>query len=306
MTIHPQSASVSQQTEIVLACRDGVALRGHFWPCGSVRRNGVVVINPTFGAPARTYHRYAAFLARHGFDVLTYDYRGVGLSRPDKLRGCRYRLREWGLYDCDAALAFSQRISPGARLIVIGHGFGGCLPGLAPNGLHISRILTMGTLYGSWGDYPRDQRRRLFWQWHVAMPALTARYGYFPGKRVGLSEDLPKGVANAWSFRRRDIELNHPSRMRPSVRAGFSSVIAPILAIVMSDDEFGVISAANNALRYYTDAERQSILLDPQDFGCEKIGHFGMFETPREADLWQKTLGWLRDGANPWSERRFR
>jgi predicted alpha/beta hydrolase len=306
MTIHPPAPSVSQQTEIVLACRDGVALRGRFWPCGSARPHGVVVINPAFGAPARGYHPYAAFLARHGFDVITYDYRGVGLSRPDKLRGCRYRLREWGLYDCEAALVFMRRIAPGAPLIVVGHGLGGCLPGLAPSGLHISRILTMGTLHGSWRDYAPGQRLRLLWRWQLAMPALTARYGYFPGKRFGWSEDMPKSVANAWSFRRQNMELNYPARMRPSVRAGFSSVIAPILAIVMSDDEFGGATAANRALSYYSDAERQAVLLDPVDFGCEQIGHFGMFEAPREADLWPKTLAWLRDGANPWSEKRFR
>ncbi len=33
------------------------------------------------------YHHYAAYLAANRFAVVTYDYRGIGLSRPADLPG---------------------------------------------------------------------------------------------------------------------------------------------------------------------------------------------------------------------------
>src|ERR1700761_6415905 len=108
---------------VALPCDDGVILHGHLWisPHGSAGR---VIINPATGVLARFYHRYARFLANHGFDVLTYDYRGIGASRPSKLRGCGYRWRDWGERDFEAALRFMRRRKGDAALNVVGHSFG--------------------------------------------------------------------------------------------------------------------------------------------------------------------------------------
>ena len=82
--------------EIALRCRDDVILQGHLWrpPAGSA--GDTIIVNPATGVLARYYHRYARFLAEAGFYVVTYDYRGIGASRPPSLRGCGYRWREWG------------------------------------------------------------------------------------------------------------------------------------------------------------------------------------------------------------------
>jgi predicted alpha/beta hydrolase len=45
-------------------------------------RAGAVVINSATATPQAYYYRYAQYLARAGIPVLTYDYRGVGRSRP--------------------------------------------------------------------------------------------------------------------------------------------------------------------------------------------------------------------------------
>ena len=55
---------------------DGYVLHGHVWahaqPCAS---RPVVVVNPATAVLSRYYARFAAFLHRHGFDVVSYDYR---------------------------------------------------------------------------------------------------------------------------------------------------------------------------------------------------------------------------------------
>ena len=101
---------------VEIRCSDGLVLGGHLWAAGGSETFGSVVINPATGVLARYYHYYARFLAAHGFDVLTYDYRGIGLSRPARLRGCGYRWREWGEQDFDAALRFMRQTGRPAAL----------------------------------------------------------------------------------------------------------------------------------------------------------------------------------------------
>src|SRR5476649_328120 len=78
---------------VAIPCRDGYRLVGRLWRpahgCGS----GTVIVNPATGVLARYYHHFARFLTEQGFTVLTYDYRGIGESRPRRLRrsGIRWR-----------------------------------------------------------------------------------------------------------------------------------------------------------------------------------------------------------------------
>ncbi|MCG2842615.1 alpha/beta fold hydrolase [Sandaracinobacter sp. RS1-74] len=261
---------------------------------------GIVIVNPATGVPARYYGRYARFLAEHGFDVLTYDYRGIGSSRPKTLRGCGYRWRDWGEQDFEAAISFAEHHGRGGKLVVVGHSIGGFLPGLAPSAHRIDRMLTVGAQYAWWGDYASHRRLALFLKWHVAMPALTFACGYFPGRRLGWLEDLPAGVALEWSFRRSRFERSHPRAERSRALDRMSAVTAPILAVAVSDDELGTAAAIRRALNYYTGAARSAVLLRPPDYGRDRIGHFGMFHDSHAAGFWLDTLLWLGDGRNPW------
>lgn len=288
---------------VAIDCGDGVRLGGHLWPMWGGRFAGSVVINPATGVLARYYHRYARFLAAHGFDVLTYDYRGIGASCPGGLKGCRHRWRDWGELDVDAALRFMRGRRPGGPLLVVGHSIGGFLPGLAASAPLIDRMLTVGAQYAWCGDYARRRRLGLILKWHLAMPALTALFGYFPGRRLGWLEDLPAGVANEWSFRRARFELSHPPAERAAVLARMAAVTADILAVSVSDDEFGTVPAVRRTLAYYTGAARSAVLLRPSDYGRAAIGHFALFHDSHAAGFWTDTLAWLRDRRNPWPYR---
>jgi predicted alpha/beta hydrolase len=265
-----------------------------------------VVINPATGVLARYYHFYADFLAGQGFDVLTYDYRGIGLSRPERLRGCGFRWRDWGEQDFDAALRFMADRRPNLPVQVVGHSIGGYLPGLSKHGERISRMLTVGAQYAYWRDYAEGHRARLFSKWHVVMPALTVVYGYFPGERLGWLEDLPAGVALEWSFRGRRMEDSHPRAERQEVRERFARVTAPILAVIVSDDDIGTPAAVRRSLAYYSGAERTEVLLQPSRYGLAAIGHFSLFHSRHREGFWADTLRWLKDGINPWADQPSR
>ncbi len=298
MTPHDTASEDGHIVEIV--CRDGIRLGGHLWRAKADAR-AKVIINSATGVLSRYYHRYARFLTEHNFDVLTYDYRGIGASRPERLRGCGYRWRDWGEQDFDAALRFIHDHGAPSPMMVVGHSIGGFLPGLAPSAPLVSRMLTVGAQYAWWGDYAPRSRLQLFLKWHVFMPGVTAALGFFPGRRFGWFEDLPAGVANEWSFHGPKFERSFPREKRDDAVARMAAITAPVLAIAVADDEIATPQAIRRTLRYYSGAEQTLVLIKPSDYGRESIGHFRLFHGSHAPDFWQDTILWLRDGISPWA-----
>ena len=56
-----------------------------FLPRGAKRH--AVLINSATAVPRRLYRGFASYLAGRGCAVLTYDYRGIGGSRPKAMNG---------------------------------------------------------------------------------------------------------------------------------------------------------------------------------------------------------------------------
>jgi hypothetical protein len=46
-------------------------------------------------------------------------------------------------------------------------------------------------------------------------------------------------------------------------------------------------------------------MLAPEDLAVQSIGHFDLFHARHASGFWLDTLLWLRDGINPWPNRRF-
>ncbi len=286
---------------MAFSCDDGVILQGHLWrPDGEAC--GTIIINAATGVLARYYHPYARFLAAAGFAVLTYDYRGIGLSRPPELRGCGYRWRDWGEKDFEAVLRAARARDPRGLLAVVGHSIGGFLIGFAPSAIGVDRILTIGAQYAYWRDYTPSRRRRLVLRWHVVMPALTRAFGYFPGKSLGWLEDLPAGVADEWSFRQARMEASYPADEQPTILSRFAAVRAPILALAASDDEYATETALRRTLAYYPGSARRLVVLTPAHLDLDRLGHFSLFHRRHVAKFWPLTLRWLGKGKDPWPQ----
>ncbi|MGY2176165.1 alpha/beta hydrolase family protein [Pseudomonas azotoformans] len=254
----------------------------------------VVIINAATSVRCRHYARFADYLYTNGFDVITYDYRGIGESRSGSLRGFKASWSDWGALDFEAMLQRAQREFPGQPIDVIGHSFGGCAAGLGASGAVIRRMVTVGAQFAYWRDYAASVRWRMFAKWHVMMPLLTALCGHFPGKRLGWLEDTPAGVVRDWSTPTPRYET------RPSGRAlgelPFSRVKAQILAISITDDPFGTVAAIERLLGYFDGSERTHLRIAPEDIGEKVVGHFAFFRSEYQDRLWPIALAWLQNG----------
>lgn len=291
------TATVSQSFKETAA--DGFVLGGFTWRQALPdTQRPVVIINAATSVHCRHYSRFAAYLFANGFDVITYDYRGIGESRLGSIKGLNASWTDWGALDFEAMLRRAQREFSGQPIDVVGHSFGGCAAGLGESGQVIRRLVTVGAQFAYWRDYAPEQRWRMFGKWHLLMPLLTLFCGYFPGKRLGWLEDTPAGVVRDWSTPTARYE-RRPSGRAMLARTGhlpFANLRAQTLAISISDDPYGTIAAIERLLNYFSHAPNTHLRIDPQDIGEQQVGHFAFFRSAYQATLWPIALNWLQTG----------
>jgi predicted alpha/beta hydrolase len=266
----------------------------------------VIVITGATSVRCRYYSRFADYLYANGFNVVTYDYRGIGESRPASLRRLKADWVDWGEYDLDAILKFAEALDKTAPIYIIGHSIGGFAIGLAPMSRKVRRILTVGANYAYWGDYAPGQMRQLYWKWHVIMPFITYLFGYFPAKRLGWMEDTPAGVVQNWCQMtprfedtvRQDSFIGG-ERESERLKNRFETINAPILAIGLDDDPYATVGAVDRLLNYFSSSQRTHLRIAPADVCASTIGHFGFFHVRFKNSLWPLALTWLQDGILP-------
>ena len=285
---------------------DSYSLGGFVWHSGDAENRPFVLITCATSVRCRYYARFAQYLFEHGYNVLTYDYRGIGESRPPSLKDCDADWADWGEKDLEGALRYIRQLSPNAGIHAVAHSIGGFALGLAPSNHLVERALMVGAQFAHYRDYADEQKWAMLWRWHVVMPLLTRLCGYFPAKKLGWMEDTPAGVALDWS--RMGPAFEHSLRRKPRNRTEAAAVdlkrnmrglSAPILAIATTDDPFATVAATKRLLDYYEDSKRYYLRLRPSTVGENAIGHFAFFHERYRDKLWPLALQWLQSGELP-------
>ena len=261
---------------------------GKAW--GSVLVAGAMGVRQDFYAP------FARFLAQHGLNVLTFDYRGSGWSRPKDLAKLDVNVTDWATKDLGAMIAEAHNPAPHLPLIVIGHSLGGQILGIAPGNASVRAAVnvTAGSGYYRFNDRMRLRVRLL---WFVAFPLLTPLFGYFPGKKLRMVGDLPRGVARQW--RRWCLHPQYLMSEGEEARKAFDRVTAPIVSYSFEDDPMITRAAVASLNSFYRKAHLEHRHVTPAEIGERHIGHFGFFSERRRADLWQDVRDWLYREISP-------
>lgn len=256
------------------------------------------VLHGGAGIPAQRYRHFARFLARSGVPVLTYDYRGIGLSRPGALPGFRSAIEDWAEYDCSAAIGWMRERFAQAELVGIAHSVGALLFGGAHNAAEQARLILVGAHTGYFGDYRPLYRLPMAALWHGVMPALTRLVGYFPARRLGLGEDIPAGIALQWAARRSsDLRPAGASPADERTRRLLDRCAAlerPALMLRFSDDAFATEAGMRRLLSYYPRLSPEYLVFTPADASARGIGHFGFFGRSAGLSLWPRLLARLQ------------
>jgi predicted alpha/beta hydrolase len=277
--------AVTEASEVRVTAADGFPLAATLYPAADAL--AAVVIAPATGVKRRLYDGFARFLAERGIHVVVWDWRGTGDSRPaGGLRGFRATMRQWAELDLTAAIEWAERTWPGVPLLAVGHSFGGQGIGLSPAAPRLRGLVTVAAQSGWWGHWPLALRIRYAALWHVAMPALTHAFGYFPAHRFGAGEDLPKGVALEWARWCR-------SREYLGDYAGHAAMDVPVLAFGFADDDYAPRAAIDALHARYSRAQVERRHVSPREVGVDRIGHFGFFK-PGVPALWGEAAEWIK------------
>lgn len=279
---------IIQATTITLLARDGYPLAAVRYSADGTARGNMIVAGAT-GVQQRFYRRFAEFAARRGFNVLTLDYRGVGLSRPPSLKGFAMSYLDWAYQDLAAAVdLLSQEALP---LYWVGHSFGGHAIGLLPNHDALRACYSLGTGAGWSGWMAPAEALKTRFLWTCVLPLIVRSKGYMAWSLLGMGDDLPLGVYNDWKrwcafphYYFDDPRMSHLAEQYARVRT-------PCLFATSRDDPWAPPRSRDAFVKAYCNAPLTRHDIHPPK-GTEAIGHMGYFRESSQP-LWEEILQWL-------------
>ncbi len=279
----------------LLELGNGESIAVHVYePATSPRAS--VVIPCAMGVAQRYYSHFARWLATQGYLVVTFDYRGVGMSAPRSLRGFDVDIYGWARLDCAVVIDHAKERVPNVPLYWVGHSLGGQLLGLIPNRDKIDRVMTIATGSGYWLENSWPTKRMVWWLWFVVVPITLRLVGYFPGKRLRKVGNLPKNVMAQW--RRWCLSREYVVGAEgDQVRAAYASLRTPIVSVSFTDDEMMSPKGVRSLHALYVNAPIEYRQIAPRDIGVKRIGHFGFFRPQFEQTLWKMVTEWIEAAA---------
>lgn len=275
---------------------DGFELAGRCFGDAATARAGLLIA-PAMGVSQSYYADFAQWMAAQGWLVMSFDYRGMGASRPaamrHSLKGLEADIRTWAERDAAAALdQLASKLGDARPIHWLGHSLGGQILGLLPNRQRVARAVTVGSGSGYWRENAAVLRRYVWWLWYVVVPLSLPLFGYFPGRRLRKVGDLPRGVMAQW--RRWCL---HPGYMMgeggEALKAQYAALRTPMLSLSFTDDEFMSRRNTESLHGFYAGAQPELRRIAPQDIGERRIGHFGFFRSRFQASLWPQVSRWL-------------
>lgn len=277
--------------DLSITVADAGTISATYWPAREPR--ALVLLHPATGVPQGYYQSFARYLADAGLSVLTYDYRGIGRSRPPSLRGYDVRMSDWIDHDVPAVTAWARERFPQLPLLAVGHSVGGHAIALSPSSGGLRAAVMVASHAGAshtikgWAE-----RQRVRFIMRVLAPVLVALNGYMPNKRLGFGEDLPGAAMTQW---RRWTTLPRYFFDDPAMAADarMAQLRIPLLVVSFDDDPWANASAVQMLVSPLKNAQMERWHLVPRDVGLASVGHMGFFKKRSEQQLWGRVADWL-------------
>ena len=277
---------MAQFEALSIICKDGYELAARFYPAqGNTKQEMPVLICPATGIIKQFYHHFAGWLADQGFDVMVFDFRGIGESLHGPLKNSRASIVQWGQLDIPAAVDALLIKTNTQQVYLLGHSAGGQLIGIMPNHSKVAKVIAVS---GSTGHVKGLSGRTKILapiMFKGIFPLARLTLGYGPTNAIGMGENLPKDVAREWAqfCSKPGYVINAIGK---TVKEDFhTSIKIPVTVLWSSDDEIATHSNVKDLLRLYPNAKTNMIELKPSAFGHKNIGHMLMFKKSHQ-NIW--------------------
>jgi predicted alpha/beta hydrolase len=282
---NPQKPHFSIATQ-PFSASDGYPLIGTLYtPEHGIKAN--IVLCSATGVPQAFYRRFAEYATQFGYQVLTFDYRGIAQSAPKQLKGFKMSYLDWGTLDLAAAIDFlAQDPIP---LFMVGHSYGGQALGLAPNHAKVTAMYCFGTGAGWHGYMPFKEKMKVQVIWNIIFPPMVAVTGYLPWSKLNMGADLPIGVYQQWRKWCKNPTYFFADPEQHALIAQYAQVKTPIYAVSALDDDWALPNSRHAFMQHYSNAPMQFINISASDYGLKAIGHMGYFRKGAEK-IWDEIL----------------
>lgn len=275
---------------LTLHTQDNISITAHlFLPEKS--NDKMLLINSATGVKQQVYFSFAQFFSSKGFTVLTYDYRGIGLSKPEKMKGFNASMRIWGSEDYKAVTDYIKINFKDHRKYCLGHSVGALILGMNKDSEIFEEFVFVGTQNAFVGNLKFRTKIEAYLGFGIAQPLTTALLGYFPGNWFGLGESLPKNCAYDW----RTLILNKKSTngLLEKINDYSKNLTQKVFVIRAEDDiwltEKGVKSLLNDT---YPNLKPTYRLVKTSESEKGEIGHVNFFRSYNK-NLWNIILNEL-------------
>ena len=248
----------------------------------------IVLINSATGVKQQIYFSFAQFFASKGFTVITYDYRGIGLSKPQKMRNFKASMRIWGSEDYKTLTQFIINNFPNYQKFCLGHSVGALMLGMNKDSEIFDEFFFVGTQNAFIGNLKWRTKIEAFFGFGFAQPLFTELFGYFPAHWFGLGESLTKNCAYDW----RTLILNKKSTNKLLLKTDdFSKDLKQKVFVIQAEDdawltEKGVKSLLNDTFPNLKPTYR---LIKTSESEKGEIGHINFFRSYNK-NLWEIIL----------------
>ena len=252
----------------------------------------LLLINSATGVKQQVYFSFAKYFAENGFTAITYDYRGIGESKPKKMNGFHATMRIWGTDDFKTVTDFIKKNYQNHQKFCLGHSVGALIIGMNENAHIFDKFIFVATQDAYIGNLKANIAASAVLGFGIAVPLTTKFFGYFPAHRFGLGESLPKGVAYDW----RTLILNKKStsRLYEKIATHFSKDLKQETFIIHAEDDpwvtmKGVENLMNNVYPHLKKTYREIKVSDSEK---GEIGHINFFRSFNKS-LWKIVLNEL-------------
>ncbi|KAI8907608.1 hypothetical protein DFJ77DRAFT_474626 [Powellomyces hirtus] len=265
----------------------------------------VILISGATGQSRGFYAPFARFMVDEGgaTAAVTYDYRGIGESVPPRTAdddARRHRLygfkanteTDW-VRDFDSLVMYCRTRWPDAALVHVGQSVGCYLPPMSVHGAVPVRHLFVAGNHAYWRYAQKPVNSLLFAG--LFIPLWKRTHHYFPASRLGVCEDLPRGVAEHWA---QWIWSPKACCGKPRIEKMYAAFEARVKFVGARDDELATRRAFvefRALMPNVTDGE--VVVVGPQHVGGAGIGHMGFFRERNRA-LWTVFLPYLMEGGD--------
>ncbi|WP_337329512.1 alpha/beta hydrolase family protein [Chryseolinea sp. T2] len=247
---------------------------------------GTAVISSATGVKKEFYINFGLFLVEQGYNVLLFDYRGIGGSAPRDLKSSPIFMHDWGIKDMNAVMRYLVETCGCVNITWIGHSIGAQLTGFIEHHHYIRKVVAINAAVGYWGYFPFPMNLGIWMMWYLVSPLMLRLYGYGKMRQIGWGEDLPRNALIEWRdwctdpyyYRKYVNEALHTDR--------FYHFTGPVTAIYTSDDYIANDKTVSMMMQFFPNATVSIRKIWTSQYTRHKVGHTGLFRRKFKDSLW--------------------